>query len=184
VVRPLSEMHGDGDYDISYPFFMSYYFISSIVLFNIIVAVLLDEFISAATLSKLEQRMDRTKGMAMALEPLLSPLSAFRTPYDLERSINAVFDVLDQEDKGVLSFADFQTGLANLATDPPIEISKDDWNLMTEEGAFCSADGSLDLQLFHQLMRRQLSVFILRKSEVQTSRCACSCPTCIELCAG
>ena len=42
VVRPLSELHGDDQYDISYPFFMSYYFLSSIVLFNIIVAVLLD----------------------------------------------------------------------------------------------------------------------------------------------
>ncbi len=124
--------------------------------------------------------MDQSKGMAMVLEPLLSPLSAFRTPYDLERSINAVFDVLDEEDKGVLSFDEIKTGLANLATDPPIEISKDDWDLMTEEGAFCGADGTLDLQLFHHLMRRQLSIFILRKSEVQMSRRSCPYP-CVEL---
>ena len=108
VVKPLSEMHGKNDVDVSYPFFMSYYFLSSIVLFNIIVAVLLDEFISAATLSKFEQRMERSKGMAMVLEPLLSPLSAFRTPFDLERSITAVFNVLDEEDKGSLSFVELQ----------------------------------------------------------------------------
>ena len=55
IVRPLVDVllvsQVDSEQSLAWtvwPFFVSYYFLSSIVLFNIIVAILLDEFISAA----------------------------------------------------------------------------------------------------------------------------------------
>ena len=123
-----------------------------------------DEFITTATADKQEKRHELMHGTEMALDPLLGSLASFSTPQDLERSIFALFEILDVRDKGSISYEDLHHGLTLLNSGISMSISVDDWDVITEEGSLCLDDGSLNFDRFDMLMRRQLSIYILRNA--------------------
>ena len=90
-------------------FFVSYVMIASIVLINIVVAVLLDEFIATVTAQKeakerlLEQEREAEwdeKRITGVLDPLTSSLTLFNDNEDLTNIILAVFKKLDDDGSG------------------------------------------------------------------------------------
>ena len=107
-----------------WPFFVSYYFISSIVLFNVIVAILLDEFILAASADKFSRR-SHDSHIDKPLDPVLAVLSTFAMPSELDRSIHLLFRLFDKEDAGRIGFLHLQEGLDRLRDeeDASIELS-------------------------------------------------------------
>ena len=174
VVRPLAAdlMTSDDFADESlarsvWPFFVSYYFVSSIVLFNIIVAILLDEFINATAADKFQRRAT-TMNTNMALDWVLTVLAGFSTPSEFHRSVQTLFRLCDNEDQNYLSFQDLCDGLRRIC--PPekdghvLELTLDDWEHITEDGRLCNAQGNLDLDGFEVMLRRQLCIFSLRRA--------------------
>jgi len=76
-----------------YVYVHSYYIIISIVLFNIVVAILLDEFMSAADTAKSKKKLSNLNVMKYTLDPLLAKMSEFTTPSELTSMIENLYKV-------------------------------------------------------------------------------------------
>ena len=165
VVRPMMR-DDDGELKSSYfgqvfpvLFFISYYTIISVVLFNIVVAILLDEFMQAATDAKeklKQQRVAAHFGTEMTLDPLLKKLNEFATPGELTLMIDNLYKVLDIDDNGSVAFEEMRVGLRNIKHDPPMLITHEDWNLLTEHGKLCNEHGELTPHNFRVMFQRQV----------------------------
>eukprot|EP00960_Hanusia_phi_P036916 752595-Hanusia_phi.AAC.2 len=90
-------------------FSISYIMITTIVLVNIVVAVLLDEFTASVTREKEEQEMQlkeqreleaKASRISGVLDPLLRNISSFNDSLDLSRRISHLFDKFDNDKYG------------------------------------------------------------------------------------
>jgi voltage-gated sodium channel len=94
-------------------FFVSYLLINSMMLLNVVVAVLLDEFISCVEQAKeevrrleaLEIEKRKVKG---CLDPLTNELITFVDDEDLQERIDVIWTTLDFDNDGKLGFEEFQ----------------------------------------------------------------------------
>ena len=93
-------------------FFSSYVVIVGIILFNIIVAVLLEGFLGAIQQKEREvaakEEKEALQRAAGVLDPLLSNLALLQSPEHLESEILVLFRLLDVDDSGSLSFSEMQ----------------------------------------------------------------------------
>lgn len=194
VVRPLNQVlkeaaeSGEGE-DISWtvwPFFISYYITTSVVLFNVIVAILLDELILATSADKFSRRNTCPDNM-QPLDLVLSIISAFSGPSELDKSIHMLFNLFDIEDQGFISFDQFREGLERMqheSDQPAVHVSVEDWDGLTEGGQLCDENGHLKLEGFECMLRRQLCIFSLRRAatSMQDSDHSQVC-VCVFICA-
>ena len=149
-------------------FFISFIVFVTWTLLQVVVAVLLDNFTAAADQEKNRKAQERAKAegrtpVVYAIDPLLAALAHFDTSADLSARIRLLFSVLDIDDSQTLSFRELQAGLRKLRVNPTINISHDDWDVMTSYGQVTNADGELDQQHFEEVMRRQLKLYVQRQ---------------------
>ena len=123
---------------------------TGLVLINIVVAVLLDEFISSVTAEKdakhkalLAQKEQEAHASRQAgvLDPLTAAIATFYDNNDLSAKIKDSYHRLDENNSGGLDFEEFRTGVKKLPTSSPIYLMQDDFDLITEHGAFCNDHG-------------------------------------------
>eukprot|EP00960_Hanusia_phi_P027779 747010-Hanusia_phi.AAC.1 len=159
------------DFGIAF-FLFSYVLIAGVVLINVVVAVLLDEFISSIQREKQEIEMqakieeDKRKALTRSngiLDPLSSHLARFVTERDLTKSISETFDRLDNDASGGLNFEEFQRGLKRLPTKTPIHIQEDDFDLLTEGGKLCNSQGEFSSEQFQEMMREEIRRYAQRQ---------------------
>jgi hypothetical protein len=136
VVRPMHNLHQAHDMLINV-FFLSYYVITGIVMLNVVVAVLLDEFINTVSNIKLESTQadviaSKREGV---LDPLLEKLVHFNTARDLCSKINAMYALLDSDDNRSLSYEEFAFGVRKMTHmhETPIDITPGDWQTLTSK---------------------------------------------------
>ena len=94
-------------------FFVSYILINSIMLLNVVVAVLLDEFISSVTRAKEEEKRladleIQKRKVSGCLDPLTSELITFADDDDLQERIDIIWTKLDVDNDGALGYEEFQ----------------------------------------------------------------------------
>jgi voltage-gated sodium channel len=174
IVRPMMlEVNGElkGKFNELFPaiFFISYYVIVSVVLFNIIVAIFLDEFMVASEQAKERQKMSQIIHTEMVLDPLLRKLSTYTTSHDLSNLIDNLYKVLDLDDNGGIAFHELRKGLYNASlgglqyNDFPILLTEDDWTSLTENGKLLNENGEIGPSNFRVMLQRQLSSYIQRQ---------------------
>jgi voltage-gated sodium channel len=85
-------------------FFVSYVVFVGIIVLNIVVAVLLDEFVESVTKDRkqeqellLKMAKSKERSFGSPLDPLLQVLSHFTTSLDLSDRINKIFTMIDPE---------------------------------------------------------------------------------------
>eukprot|EP00960_Hanusia_phi_P022257 658794-Hanusia_phi.AAC.4 len=128
VARPMMDPSGVGDYNSSIAiFFISYILIVSWIIVNVVLAVLLDEFLKAASDEKAAMHRERNSNSELkllytALDPLLAHLSQFHSTDDLLRRLSDLFQVLDHDFDGILTLDEFSGGLKKLAFRPIVQI--------------------------------------------------------------
>jgi len=116
-------------------FFVSFILIASIVLLNVIVAILLDEFVQSVTREK-EQReiadrlATKKKRITGVLDPLTSCLVTFDDETDLCRKIDDIFDRLDINRDEQISFEEFRERIKNLPGAARIHVTRDDFDMI------------------------------------------------------
>ena len=135
VARPLFDSYSgveDGRIDLLVVgFFVSYVIAAQLVLINIVVAVLLDEFISSVTAEKeaiarkiwleaeAESEAARVTGV---LDPLTEDLTQFNDDNDLTAKIHDTYLMLDENMSGGLDFHEFQEGVATEALSQIVHV--------------------------------------------------------------
>ena len=167
-------------------FFVSFMLIGAMVLVNIVVAVLLDEFLNAMAQNRnqaVEQADVDGKWSGYfdmhSLDPLMEQLTHFKSAKDLDESISSIFSKCDVNKNGELSFLELHEGLKALCE---IYVSQHDWQEMkvkflghAERGIRTTAFGhstssmadddvedSVSLPEFRALMIEQLKLYLIK----------------------
>jgi hypothetical protein len=157
------------DFDVSV-FFVSYIFLAGIVLFNVVVAVLLDEFLKYIQIEKEAELKDREEALSKSqisgcLDELTKTLALFRDEEDLQYKINELYSSLDTDDSGGLNFEEFCRGLRYLSLENKcrgIHLTRDDFDNLTEHGALLGARGEFNRSQFIKMMKRELRQYAQR----------------------
>jgi len=123
IGRPLYENNGDMDSG-AVVFFASYLIIVSLILVNVVLAGLIEEFIKSVALEQANDakqaeslRMDSVYGEkkhVVVLEPLLEALAAADSATELRRKIEDLFHFLDSEESGYVNFYALLFGLLSM----------------------------------------------------------------------
>lgn len=148
-------------------FFISYVLLVGIILVNIVVAVLLDEFISSVFWDKQRKKQEELdkaeKVVEGVLDPLLRVLVHFNSPDDLALHIKELFAMLDTNENGVLDYAELRDGLHKLKLASPIELTPDDYEMLTEGGRLCVQGHNLDCCAFQVVLMLQIEQYLHRQ---------------------
>ena len=156
---------GENDFESQVAlFFTSYYLIGSVVLLNVVVAVLLDEFISAMISWKSDaaerQRIEREKkNLSGVVDPLTRTLMSYSDEEDLNARIDHMYDRLDADGGGSLSYQELCMGFKRMG----IHLSYDDWEVLTGQGRLTDESDCFDRVGFREIMRGELWRFMRRE---------------------
>ena len=173
----------DGDYDNEHPvsasmvalvgfFFASYVLVVGVVLMNIVIAVLLDEFISTVEREKQEAKArvaaehDIHNNLVAAgpLDPLIKGLMAFTTKQDLLQKIITLYQRIDMDESGAVDMQEFNDAMKKMCPGSAvIRLTSDDWSLLTENGALLNLQGELSERGFEKMILAQIASFTRRK---------------------
>ena len=135
-MRPLFEgRREDGHVDATAAiFFVSYIMLAGYFLLNIIVAVLLDEFVRSVESERSESAEQEAAQQSMgkqhligALDPLIQLLFRYDTSKDLSDRIDYLFDFFDVDGTKELTYPLFIARLHAMASLPRMHVSRDDW---------------------------------------------------------
>eukprot|EP00960_Hanusia_phi_P057382 763552-Hanusia_phi.AAC.3 len=152
------------------PFFTAYSILSSRILINVVVAVLLDNFIRCV---KEEERKEMQRSLekerqgielsSRVLDPLMKFLAKHDTEQHFKAQVQMIFNIINFQLKERVNFEDMHKGLKGLGFKPLIELRKDDFDYITAEGRFCNELGELTAQQFFAMISRQYRMFCARK---------------------
>mmetsp|Transcript_4525 Transcript_4525/g.13630 ORF Transcript_4525/g.13630 Transcript_4525/m.13630 type:complete len:752 (-) Transcript_4525:505-2760(-) len=149
-------------------FFISFVIVANWTLLQVVVAVLLENFLSATELAR-KKRHDKSMieaGHAVLrhpLDPLLSSLSLFDTPEDLASRISELFKILDGDGSKRLSFEEMREGLLRLRVYPAIALTEEDFERITLERRLCNDDGEVDEMGFQAMMISEFNLYVQRQ---------------------
>jgi len=179
IARKQQNDAGDMDFGTSV-FFISYLLLMSFTLLPVVIAVLLDNFMQSTRKEKdslLMQKqavIDETEGVG-ALDPLLRSLLSASTEEELSKMISSIFSRLDSDCSGTINCHELQEGLKKLKIKEhknvkagenrilKIDLSREAFDAITENGTLCLDDGEVDCELFETLMRKELIKFCDRQ---------------------
>ena len=161
-------------------FFTSYMLIVGIMLMNIVVAVLLDEFISSVEHEKASTEASRLHALAKdselfdcgPLDPLMKSLSNFKDRDELSKRIFKLWERFDLDESGGVHLKEFNAGLQKVLSGSGIEcqITPEDFEQITEHGKYTDENGEIDQGEFRNLLMTQLARYANRKISAAMAR--------------
>ena len=128
-------------------FFVTYVIITGVVLMNVVVAVLLDEFIECITEEKehnaaLKKAKDEQAFEAMRvygyMDPILRNMCRFTTQEDFVEKIDKLFATLDKDGNGELDFSELRNGLKAMKFTPAVIIKEDEYEMLSHHRTLCN----------------------------------------------
>ena len=149
-------------------FFMSYILFVVYTIGNIVIGVLLDEFLKSQAQERQEIYVEATSSngtirhLCGPLDPFLKYLSEFLNSDELSQRIADIFSLFDYNTNGSLDFLEVKFGLERLKIHPRIKFLEEDWRNITNDGSLCSADYTLTLSQFQQVMHNQVTLYVQR----------------------
>ena len=99
------------------------------------------------------------------LDPLIKGFIDFVEPGELIIRIRKVFERMDVDESGGISLKELNEGLRRLfhASANSCQLTPEDFELVTEHGAFVDENGEMDIDNFEEMVMSQLRKFCLRK---------------------
>jgi voltage-gated sodium channel len=148
-------------------FFVSFMLVGNLVLINIVIAVLLDEFLT--TLSRSRDETSRAAGLERSiaeshvLDPMLEVLSQYRSRADLRQSIVALFERMDSDASGYVGFEEMTQMFSMQQMN--IYFSQEDWDEICVQH-IANQDGlprnGLSPSEFEKMIMHQLKLYHFR----------------------
>ena len=155
-------------------FFTTYMLIVGMVLCNIVVAVLLDSFLSAMLDSKREKALAelkamQVKGVAAALcqdGPLDALVKGFLTVSredDLRSRIRQVYSRLDADHSNGLTLDEINVGLKQFDSFNEGNLSREEWHILCDNGNYLNEHGEMTLAGFEGMIMMQMRQYVNRR---------------------
>jgi Ca2+-binding EF-hand superfamily protein len=156
-------------------FFLSYIMVVMVVIVNIVLAVLLDEFLKAAEVEKEQDLLhqhasdpnvvSKNAQLTKPLDPFLSWLATFTTSSSLRESIEDAFQHFDTDEDGLIDWSDMNGGLRSMAFgEGKTALTMEDFAELTRGGVLCSPEGQLSLEQFDILCHEMMCDYVQRQS--------------------
>ena len=177
IGKPLYENKGDWDAG-AVVFFVSYLIIVSVILVNVVLAILVDEFIKSVTMEQANDakhvenlRVESVYGVkkhVVVLEPLLCELAATDSAAEMQRKIEDIFACLDHDDSGYVNFHAMLFGLHRLTSVPDTKweaLGKIFFSRSSHKqflGNFIIPHAGMDFEAFAYKIQEQLQMFLQR----------------------
>ena len=141
-------------------FFISYILVAGVMLFNVVIAVLLDEFVASVSKEKQEAEVQERlhaelRKVTGCLDPLTRSLITFEDEEDLTVRIDGIYQQLDRDDSEGLTFEEFRDGVRMLSSNS-VHLTRDDFDIVTENGKLLGPDGAFNRQQFQSMMKGEL----------------------------
>ena len=139
-------------------FFTSFICIVVFTLLPVVVAVLLDNFTTAAR--RLREEHDLYKLLEQrsrninTLDPLLECLMSYESEEDLAFKLRSIFEGMDIDEGGLITYQELYEGLYKMGFQPPIRLSVEEYENLTH--GKCVGQDNLDIEGFSLVMREQL----------------------------
>lgn len=140
---------------------------------NIVVAVLLDEFITTVAKEKAEKRQRQLKELEESkhkeatpdgpLDALVRSLMVYTNQDDLMRRISNLYARLDLDESGAIDLNELNEGLKKIPATANVVLSQDDFNIVTNNRALLNEEGELTPAAFEVMMLTQVKSFSQRK---------------------
>ena len=120
-------------------FFGAYVFVVCLVLLNVVVAVLLDQFINTMSMEKEQESEEKDKekriengiqDLTGSLDPLMVSLSKFSSDDELQELIDSLFEVIDADQNGELDFEEARLGFDRLVSKNALDV--EEWGRLTQ----------------------------------------------------
>ena len=140
-----------------------YVFVVGLVLMNVLVAVLLDEFISTVSAEKERVATEERKQDLLLkdisdlhgpLDQLMQMLSNFTNRRELVRMIETLFQILDDENDGVITYEEVSKGWKKLNI---LHVDQEEWNHLISD--FSNDRKELSLESFTAMMMHELKAY-------------------------
>ena len=100
------------------------------------------------------------------MDPLLETLTMFSTNEDLSSKIRDLYDRIDVDEGGTVDLSELNAGLKRMNFVPPIHLSLEDFDEMTEQGRLTTKRGpggeELNAHGFEMMIQRQLRRYTRR----------------------
>ena len=78
--------------------------------------------------------------------------------------LHTFFQALDSDESGWLNYGALRDGLLKIkAFSPPIRLTEEEFDAITQHGALCNRNQEIDWQLWEVIMRRQMNQFVHRQ---------------------
>jgi hypothetical protein len=140
-------------------FFVSYIIVAGYFLLNIVVAVLLDEFVSSVTGEREAQARAKDANARIfapnQLDLLMQSFSTYQSPADLRKRVRDIFKVLDTDNSGFVNYRKWQEGSQLLDFHPPILFSPEDWDNLIKSSLPGGDPNKLSMENFEIVIDRQ-----------------------------
>ena len=149
-------------------YFVTYYALATVVLLNVVVAVLLDEFITSMREEEeelaAEERQLRELGRYRGvLDPVTASLCAFEDKSHLCNQIDKLYERLDLDGNGGVDFEELQKGMGRLPGGAKVHITRDDFDVITQQGELLGPGGEFDRSQFQDMMLGEMLRYSHRK---------------------
>ena len=156
-------------------FFLSYNMVVMVVIVNIVLTVLLDEFLKAAEVGKQQDLLhehasdplvvSQIAKLTKPLDPFLSCFADFTTSSALRESIAEAFLHFDSDEDGLIDWSDFNAGLRCMALGKDkTSLTMKDFAALTRGGVLCSLQGQLSLEQFDLLCHELMCDYVQQQS--------------------
>lgn len=89
-------------------------------------------------------------------------LRVFDSSHQLQKGLDKIFNYLDYNHEGKITFQKAYEGLKKMNVDREIAITEEDWKVLTENGKMCNDDGSMTIVQWERIMLRQIKHYIQR----------------------
>ena len=167
----IARVHSDEDGELDFGtavFFMSFLLIVSFTLLPVVVAVLLDNFTQATRKEKdkllmEKQACDEEIDSVGVLDPLVRRLLSASTEDELKKTIASIFSRLDSDMSGTINSHELQEGMKKLQNGEKVDLSREAFHALTDNGRLCLDDGEVDIENFEIIMRNELTKFCNRQ---------------------
>ena len=101
-----------------------------------------------------------------SIDPLIKTLLGCANQDEVTRSLANMYKRLDVDQSGGLSFQELRDGLRKMNFDPPIILTQDEFDTMTENKSLCDDEEEVDVEAFETIMRLEMIKFCNRQLSV------------------
>ena len=101
-----------------------------------------------------------------SIDPLIKTLLGCANQDEVTRSLANMYKRLDVDQTRGLSFQELRDGLRKMNFDPPIILTQDEFDMMTENKTLCDDEEEIDAEAFETIMRLEMIKFCNRQLSV------------------